>query len=186
MIPISVLPNMEEEHAGKGVYVITYQDGRVEYTDTPPDFLPKPPPQPLEVYSASVTPTLDQAKLDAKTRVLEWGNKLLGQFTDKYLIGEVQAWPEKRAAAREFLRSGEEAPILTTEARLTGRTVAELAESVVEKGALLDVVSAMAAGLRQNLFNSIDAATDADALPDLLSQAMLDAEQQLVKVLQHG
>jgi hypothetical protein len=129
---------------------------------------------------------LAQAKDQAKKRAVAWIEQFLGRFTEGYPTHEVQAWPSKLAAARRFQEDGTEADILTIEANRIGKAVADIVPGIVIKGTLLENISAEAAGMRRNLFEGIDAATDADDLPDLLDRAMRGAEQQLAEVLSHG
>jgi len=122
-----------------------------------------------------IAEAVDQARADAKRRMLAWVNEFLAPFTKKAADAEPLAWSEKADAAKAYLASTattEQTLLIETEAGVTGETPTDLCNAILAQAGLYRVIIAFTTGLRRKTSAEIDAAQPAD-IP-----AILDAAKQ--------
>lgn len=91
--------------------------------------------------------------------------RVLAQITAPYPAGEVDTWGQQLGEAQAVTASTSVAtPVLSAIAQASGRTVADLAASVLQKAAAYQAAAGAAIGHRQALCAQIQAATSVAAV----------------------
>jgi len=120
-----------------------------------------------------IAEAVDQARTDAKRRMLDWINDFLAPLEAGYSKAEVDAFPAKGPAAENY-SAGEarsaDMLMLQAEADELGITVAEHVAKILPKSRPYTKAVGITSALRQKTFAQIDAAQPAD-IPAILEAA---------------
>lgn len=125
--------------------------------------------------------SIEDAKAEAKAKVVAWASAALAPFTSGYPSEEVVAWGSKLAAARKVLAGAAE-PLISIEAQALGVPATALAAKVVEKGSLYEAIVALASAIRGKTHAAIDAAASANEVDAVLASAMDEATATLASL----
>jgi hypothetical protein len=133
-----------------------------------------------------LAPPIEKLRADALASVQAWATRFTSQFTAGYSAEEIASWPVKADAARKHL-AGDPQAIITAEAALTGEDPNDLSALVVQMADQYETVIAQVTGLRRATRDAIEAATTKEAIDQIVSGALSQAEAMIADLgLQDG
>jgi len=159
-------------------YTIEWADDSWEYFEVPaPDV---PPGKVLRwVDNAWLIDDMTEeefvaARTASANAVHKRHKEMIGGMTGNYTAEERDTWAVKAEAGKAVLAgtaSPEQLALVTMEAQLTGETVQELAQIIVDKSKQFHLLVGLAAGFRRKTVAAIEARTNYDELASVIAKA---------------
>ena len=122
--------------------------------------------------------TLEEVKAEAIERVTISHSDFLRELTGDATLEERDTWQSKALAAEAIL-NGTDSPaqldMITTEAELTGETVNELVQTILQKHQVYSKLIGLAAGMKRKTQSQISEASDISEIEKILTSASAEA-----------
>ena len=134
--------------------------------------------EPLQVWEVLDHP-MSTVRTNSHAAVVAWIDDTTAKITGLYPKAEVASWGTKAEAARAVDAGNaraDQTKIITDEASLTGRTVAEQATAIIARAVVFEEIISKSSGLRQATYTNIEAANTADDCQAVLEAAIAQAE----------
>lgn len=139
-----------------------------------------------EVFSASLD-LLTEEKSVAQKRVVGFAEDIFKQLTAGVPDSERLSWPLKEKAARAFeagVATTEDTLLLQGETELTGETLAELAQTIVQKANAFRMATGKITGMRRKTVAAIKEASSLEQIAAILEAATQEAIAQKAAIFQ--
>lgn len=115
-------------------------------------------------------PSIDELRRSAVRRINDGADSALKQLVQDYPQHETTTWPQQLAEAMAFARDGPAVatPTLSAIATAAGRTIEDLATTILAKSAAYHLAAGAVIGKRMALIVRIEAAADIDAVQAIM------------------
>lgn len=125
---------------------------------------------------------LQAARAQALGSLAAWIADKAAAATGSAPLAERLAWASKEAAARAFLEgtaTQDQSDMITAESNVTGESAQDLAEKILRNASETRRLSALLAGLRRRIAQSLQGAQTPEAVAAALSQGLREGETAL-------
>jgi hypothetical protein len=130
------------------------------------------------IISDAPKPELAKYKTDALTKLIEIGNKFVGDLTADLLECELQTFPTLTTEAKSYLAGVRGADVcqITIQATMTGKTPEAVVERTLKLSLQQKYVTPIMSGMRQNASVMIHACVTHDQVDAVVAQIKVNAK----------